>query len=216
LNYIFEIMRENQSFLLSKDKGKQTCDEVVELCNDAIDEVYIFAKRKDATEEFAKLALLSFIFHVLMPQSNALYVNLLLGNIPACFTELRLMTESLAKCYLADIKFPEQGFFQEKLRLLEKERVSTSKLLEGFDKQAVVLWGQLSQEWVHTKGIMDRVVTQIAQKSGVPGWALAIPMSYTDDDMNMAEELGQKVSQFRTLLKATIDKWKSNIPKEPM
>ncbi len=214
LNYIFEILRENQDFLLGTDKGKQTCDEVIELCNDAIDQVYLFAKTKDATSEFARLALLSFILHVLMPQSNALYVDLLVGNIPACFNELRLMTESLARCYWADIKFPEQSFFQEKLRLLQEEGISISGSLKDLSSQAITLWGQLSQEWVHTKGIMDRVVTQVTKESGVPGWALALPMSYTNDDMNMVEELGHKVSQFRVLLKDTIDKWRSNILKE--
>jgi hypothetical protein len=214
LNYIFEIMGENQKFLLGRAKAKETCDEIIELCNDAIDQVHLFAKRKHATQEFARLSQLTFCFHVLMPQSNALYADLLLGNLVACFNELRLMTESLAKCYLADISFPEQDFFQEKLRLLEEEGRSTSKLLKDFDKQAVALWSQLSQEWVHTKGIMDRVVAQVTKQSGVPGWALTLPMSYVDDDMNMIEELGRKVSQFRALLKATIDKWKSNVLKE--
>ena len=57
--------------------------------------------------------------HVLMPVGGAIYVNALTGNLPACFMELRLALESLVKCYLADLKYSDRPFFQEKLNLLE-------------------------------------------------------------------------------------------------
>lgn len=216
LNFIFKVMTENQSFLLNSDKGKKTCDEVIELCNDAIDQASYFAKREDNISEYVRFAMASFTFQVLMPQSNAIYANLLLGNIVACFNELRLMTESLAICYWADLKFPKQSFFQEKFQLLGEERKekSVSKYLRDLDKEAITLWGQLSQGWVHTKGIMDRLVIEITEKSEVSAWALTIPIAYTLGDVDTVDELGRKVSQFRALLRATVDRWKGNILKD--
>jgi len=211
LDYISEVMRQNQSFLLSSGKGRETYEEVIELCNDAIDQISYFAKREDNISEAVRYAMVNFMFHVLMPQSNAIYADILLGNIVACFNELRLMIESLAICYWADLKFPELSFFEEKLQLLGEEERSISKYLRDLDKEAIALWGQVSQEWVHTRGIMAKLVTEITQKSEVPAWALTIPMAYTLGDMDMVDDLGRKVSQFRALLKATVCRWEGNL-----
>ncbi len=214
LSLISEIMTENQNFLLSNEKCKETCSEIVELCNDAIDYIFYFAKRENSVSEAVRFAIVSFTFHVLMPQSNAIYPNLLLGNVVACFNELRLMTESLAMCYWADLRFPEQDFFHEKLGLLGKEGKSISKYVRDLDEEAITLWAQLSQEWVHTKSIMDRLVTEVVEKSGVPVWALATPMSYTSGDVDVVHELGRRIVQFRLLLKRTIDRWRTTMLQE--
>ena len=68
--------------------------------------------------------------------------------------------------------------------------------------------GKLSKDWVHTKGIVDRIVSQISEKSGAPSWALVIPMNYAEDDLDTIKELGKRISQFRKLLKDTIENYK--------
>lgn len=72
--------------------------------------------------------------HVLLPLSFAIRIDLLLGNIPACFFELRLILESMVKCFWADIQYKEPDHFMEKLQSLEEEinksQTSTSKLLD--------------------------------------------------------------------------------------
>lgn len=209
LNCIIEVMRQNEAFL--RQNAEETYYEVVELINDAIDNVVLAVKKNP--EDYAKYSMIFFLHHILMPFSYAIHVDMLTGNIPACFMELRLMLESLAKCYLADLKYSDQIFFQEKLKLLEEEnkrKKSTSKLMDelgaGLGLDFRTLWHKLSQDWIHTKGIMDRVVTQVVEKSDVPPWALVIPMNYAESDLDTINELRNRISKFRSLLTAVMEK----------
>ena len=131
------------------------------------------------------------------------------------------MLESLAKCYLSDSRYPEKPSFWEKFELLEQEIVqrnlSISKLLRELDNELidkdsfVALWGKLSQDWVHAKGFIDRLVAYLIEKFDIPAWALVIPMNYTNKDLDILEELRNRISQFRRILKTTIKKWKTEI-----
>ena len=213
LNCIIEVMKQNEAFL--RQNAEDTYYEVVELINDAIDNVVLAVKKNP--EDYAKYSMIFFLHHILMPFSYAIHVDMLTGNIPACFMELRLMLESLARCYLADLKYSDQIFFQEKLKLLEEEeeenkrKKSTSKLMDelgtGLGLNFRTLWHKLSQDWVHTKGIMDRVVTQVVEKSDVPPWALVIPMNYAESDLDTINELRNRISKFRSLLTAVMEKY---------
>ncbi|MCK4297265.1 MAG: hypothetical protein KAX28_11505 [Candidatus Marinimicrobia bacterium] len=218
-DYIIGVMRENEEFLRKNAKG--TCDEVVELINDAIDYVMLGIKRKESRKDYVNRSMAFFLNHVLMPFSYAIYADALIGNIPSSFIELRLMLESLVKCYLADIKYPDQTFFQERLELLEKlldeERLSTSKLMKELERELesennfVALWGKLSRDWIHTKGIMNRVVSQVVEKSDVPPWALPLPMNYTENELDTIDELRKRISQFRNLLTVTMEKYQQEL-----
>lgn len=121
------------------------------------------------------------------------------------------MLESLAKCYLADLRYPSQNFFQEKLELLENERKKDSVLMKELGRQLkvgdrfVALWGKLSQDWVHTEGAVEEIVGVITGKSDVPAWALTIPMSYTETELTTIEELKVRISQFRSLLQLAME-----------
>ncbi len=214
-HFVTATMGENEQFL--REHAKATCDEVIELVNDAIDYVG-FAVRK-GPQDYVRYAMSLFLHHVLMPFSYGIYVDMVAGNIPVCYMQLRLMLESLVKCYLADFEHPDSGFSQERLELLQetmqREKRSISKLMKELGKRLgldfVALWGKLSHDWVHTKGIMRRVVNHLITESGVPPWALAIPMNYTKDDLNAADELRRRISQFRSLLTATMGKYQQEI-----
>jgi len=207
LDFIIDVMKKNEAFL--RQNAKETYYEVVELINDAIDNVMLAVKKRK--EDYSKYSMISFLHHILMPFSYAIYVDMLVGNIPACFMELRLILESLVKCYLADLQYQDRSFFQEKLKLLEEERKSTSELMIRLGKKLglnfVALWGKLSQYWVHTKGIMDRVVAQVIEKSDVPPWGLVLPMHYSEGDLDTINELCNHISKFRSLLKITMEKY---------
>src|SRR5215813_7897843 len=82
-------MKENEQFLYTH--AKDSYDEITELKNDAIDYVRSLDK-----ETCTSQCMYFFLLHVLMPQSYALLVDLLSGNLPICFTELRMMVEGLA------------------------------------------------------------------------------------------------------------------------
>lgn len=218
-DYIIDVMRGNEYFLCKN--AKESCDEVIELINDAIYYVVPSVRKAESTEDYVRRSMAFFLLHILMPFSYAIYVDLLVGNIPACFMELRLILESLAKCYLADSRYANRDFFEKRMKLLqgelERERVSISKLMKqlgqevGLESDFVALWGKLSQDWIHTKGIVDKVVNQLIEKSGVPPWALVIPMYYTEDDLDTVGELRKRISQFRSLLTATVEKYQQEL-----
>lgn len=215
---ITEVIKENEKFLI--ENANDSFNEVVELMNDSID--YSLSSIKRNKEHYAKYSMAFFIHHILMPSSYAIYVDLLTGNLPVCFMGLRFMLESLVKCYLADLKYPDQSFFQEKLKLLEKETkskndVNVSKreydFMEeldrelGLNKKSIALWGKLSKDWIHTKGIVNRIVNEIAEKQDIPAWALVIPMNFNKSDLDSINELYKSISQFRFLLNFTLEKY---------
>ncbi len=219
LDFVTNVMRENEDFLIKYTK--ETYNEISELINDSIDYMMFFAKKGE--ENWVKSTMSFFTIHMLMPSSYAIFVDLHAGNIQVCFMELRLMLESLVKCYLADLKYPDSTFFQEKLELLEKETKSKNgktilkreyDFMEEFDKElgfnesSIKLWGKLSKDWIHTKGVMDKVVYQVAEKSNVPPWGLVIPCNFVTADLEDIEELHKRISQFRNLLKITMKNYK--------
>lgn len=211
-NHVIDIMKENEIFLRENMIG--TYEEVIDLTNITIDNIGLFVKRVEREKEYVERSMAFFTHHVLMPFSFALYLDLLVSNVPACFMELRLMLESLVKCYLADLQYPETAFFQEKLRSLEQNRLSTSKLMKvlgkklGVKREFVSLWCKLSQDWLHTKGFTDKLVAHLNKQSDMPRWSLVIPINYTEKDLNILEELRNRVSQFRSLLVITMEKYR--------
>ena len=211
LSFIVEVLEKNHEFLLKNTKT--VYNEVVELINDSIDHIGFFAKNKTWKDDYVRFSMVNYIHHILMPLSYAIYTDLLAANLVACFMELRLMLESLVKCYYADLRYPDETFFQEKINRLEAELQdkSTSKLLQEFGNDAVSLWGKLSMGWFHTKGIVNKFVSEIIEKEDVPAWALAIPMTYTETDLDGIAELHKRIVQFRALLQTAIEDWKSKV-----
>ena len=116
LAHLVEVIRENEKFL--RDNAEGTYKEVIGLINDAIDNVGLAVEKPEREKDYLEHSMAFFTYHVLMPFSHAVYMDLLAGNVPACFMELRLMLESLARCYLADSRHPEVPFFQRRLELL--------------------------------------------------------------------------------------------------
>lgn len=212
-DYIIGVMRENDEFL--HKNAEETCNEVLELMNEVID--YMGAIKIGSRNYYVERSMAFFLLHILMPFSYGIYVDFLTGNLPVCFMMLRLMSESLAKCYLADLKYPDQSFFQERLRLLEEEKLSTAKLLKELEKRLgrenefIALWDKLSRDWVHIKGIMDKTVDQVIQKSDVPPWALPLPMGYNENDLDAIDELCKRISQFKSLLATTLEKYEQEL-----
>lgn len=206
--YVVERMTENEKFLFNN--AQDTVEEVVELINDAIDTV----QRAEGIREYTERSMGFFIHHILMPSSYAIYVDLLTANLPVCYMELRLILESLVKCYFADSRYPQLSFFQERLESLEQEKQSTSKLMKELGKEAglgnefVALWGKLSRDWVHTEGFVSHVVDSVIKKSDIPPWALVVPMSYVESDLDAINELRSRISQLRDLLKITMERYR--------
>jgi len=206
IDLISQLLHENDEFLANH--AKEVYNEVIELLNDAIDHMVFLAKRPRAKEEHGRFAIASFVWHMLMPMSYAIYLNLLAANLISCFGELRILTESLGECYVADQHYPDQPFFQARIELLHQERTSTAKRIKALGNDFIVLWGKLSEDWVHTRGIVDKIVRRVSEGQDWPGWTVVVPMTYSEDDLAILGELRKRVSDFRILLARAVDEWK--------
>jgi hypothetical protein len=212
VEYIRSVAQENSEFLL--ENMKDCYNEVVELIDDAIDFDLQFIKNENWNYYYTNFSMVYFGSHVLMPMSFALRIDLLVGNIPACFFELRLILESMVKCYWADLCFPEKDNVSNKLQSLEDticKKKTISRLHEEMGEDYLALWKDLSREWVHTEGFVKRILKEASKTNGVLAYALASPMSYNETDIDVIKDLCLSVSKFRNLLKETIDRWNKNI-----
>ncbi|MCC6005332.1 MAG: hypothetical protein LM590_13425 [Thermofilum sp.] len=75
--------------------------EAAGLANDVID----YYPRGDARKVFELLVKSAFLFsilHVLWPLSLGIFLDLLIGSLPACFMQLRLLVETAAKALLIE------------------------------------------------------------------------------------------------------------------
>lgn len=214
-DHIVETIRVNENFLL--DHAKDTIEEVVELINDAIDIVGHAVDRPENKKDYLERSMAFFIYHVLMPSSYAIYLDLIAANLPVCFIELRLLLESLVKCYLADLRHSDQSFFQERLKSLEQSERNISKLMRelgkdiGVGDEFVDLWSELSEDWVHTRGVASKVVTHVIERADIPPWALVVPMNFVQSDLDTLNELSKQISRFRSLLKISTEKYKQEL-----
>jgi hypothetical protein len=212
VEYIRSVAQENSEFLL--ENMKDCYNEVVEFVNDAVDFDLQFIKNENWSYYYTNFSMVYFGAHVLMPMSFALRIDLLVGNIPACFFELRLILESMVKCYWADLCFPEQDNVSNKLQSLEDticKKKTISRLHEEMGHDYLALWKDLSREWVHTEGFVKRILREASKTNSVLAYALASPMSYNEADIDVIKELCLSVSKFRNLLKETIDRWNKKI-----
>ena len=218
LERIVDVMRENQKFLLpySNPQNKSVGHEVLGLISDA-DRHTRFFTSGNAAESYADSCIRPYVLLILRPFSHAMYTDLLSSNTVACFIELRLIVESLVKFYYADMKYPEKASFQEKIRLLEEDMRSGEKSLsnlvrecgwEKSTKKVGYLWRQLSEGWLHTRGIVERIVDEVTSKTGIPAW-LRGHQAYTQADLGVLQDLRKTIAAFRHVQAQVIEHWKN-------
>jgi hypothetical protein len=211
MKIIESVLEENEAFCKSNEIGHETELEIVELMNDAIDNVVWEVKEIDWRKLFSKYAMLNYFFSILMPVSYGIYFDYLGGNLPMCFTQLRALLEQLAKCFMSDARHPDLPFFQERIVALEKEmerdHMTLTKLIETVAPEGASMWRSLSRDWVHFKSF-DRIVAIISGRQDVPGWSLTVPIGYSDTELPEIVELGKCVSGFRQILGKNVEEWK--------
>ncbi len=205
-------MKTNEDFL--KENAKEVLDEVIYfISNEIINAIFVANKK----ENLLNWAMGSYIIYVLQPFGFGIYPDLLIGNLPVCFFELRVLLESLVRHYYADIKYPSHLFFKAKLRLLEidSKKKSTSEIMREVDEllmgkdKCSLLWHNISREWIHSKGILDKIIGQIIQKGDVPPWGLIIPSPYTKNDISNIKKFKKYLSLFREINNEAIKNWKN-------
>lgn len=225
LDSFVKVMNENEEFLHKNIPDAP--DEIVELINDGIDAASFTAKRDekdDRQDKYVNWAMGSFSQNFLSPFSNGMYIDLLTGNLPVCFAQLRIMLESLAKSYYADSRYPSHLVFIQKLDLLEidlkKGKITITDLMKEVDKllgteflerkeRITSLWSDISKNWLHSKGVSDKMIKSLIKGQGVPSWAVTLPMNYTKNDLQDIQKLNTQVSEFRKILELAIANWKN-------
>jgi hypothetical protein len=213
---IAETVRENEKFLLGRyGRSSPAYDEVLALVNSAEKYVEIFMEEGESSGRFSNSCLRPYVFLIMRPFSYAVLADLLTSNVVACFMELRLMVESFVKFYYADLTYPKQVSFREKIRMLQEEirdqEKSMADLIEkcGWDKIVKgvrFLWRQLSEGWLHTKGIVDRIVDEVTSNPNLPAW-LGEYRTYTDADSNVLGDLRKTVAVFRRVQAEVLEHW---------
>jgi len=219
MDSIINDMKVNEEFM--RDKAKSTFNEVLELINDGIDYLVYTAKKwkelgEKSVDEFVKRPIYFYINNILLPLSYAIYADLLIANLPACFMELRLMLDSLAKCYMAEKYTDEKSFFEVRIMVIEdfmkKRGISTSKLMKDFGQDIGLknkpqkLWCKISENWAHTRGFVKTIIDYLIKEGMPPPYALIIPCSYSESDLTSIKQLGNNISEFKKILKISLSK----------
>ena len=212
INSVLKSMRDNHDYLHENVKGLY--ESIIYFINLAIDLSCNTVQVDNPVEKAVKSAKNNFLYFILTPHSYAIYIDVLGGNLPAAFVEMRIILESLAECCLADENYPEEEDFQAKLIRLRDERrtdedgktrqISLTKRMNELEKLLdingiVRLWSYLSNEWVHSSGLMNRVVSGMMELN-VPSWCLAIPTTYSEQDLEDLETLSRNVEELRKII----------------
>jgi hypothetical protein len=152
---IARTIRDNERFLLGKAGGTSSVlEEVMGLVNAAENYVKLIMRDGGNSGNYGDSCIRPYLFLILRPFSYAVLADLLASNPVACFMEIRLMVESFIKFYYADLKYPEQASFVQKIRLLQEEirnqEKTMSELIEECGWNEIVedvrfLWRQLSK-----------------------------------------------------------------------
>lgn len=99
-----DVAKHNASF------AEDVREEIVELVNDILDALTPVLKDKD----YAKSVFSNAVLTRAMPLSYGIFNDFLLGNLQACFMQLRTMLEALVKAHYADMISDE--FFTAKMK----------------------------------------------------------------------------------------------------
>jgi hypothetical protein len=200
--------------------------ETAELANDIID-YYPHGDTRKVLELLVKSAFLFSIFHVLWPLSLGIFLDLLIGNLPSCFMQLRLLVETAAKALLVDheMKFRSDVFtgVEELEKSLRREEAaspcatSTSRVLrrlselklvgEETAEEAVKLWNKLSVEWAHFRGAFIRTRKALEMFGDLPSFRYVLPADLGEEDAGDLKELAGCVARARRLLRTFYSSW---------
>lgn len=202
-----EDAKRNEQFARSCSVASEALKLSVDLWNYTFDiEVECFRSK-----QFGAVSLT--IIHVVHPQIYGMIYNFLLGNFPACYMSMRVVLEAVVDAVVVSTRFYDLPFPDNlrHLRQLERETrlafADKCRLLIPASAQTVVknineLWSYLSEYWAHAKGIVRkldakvRAATQKGQTATPPMWALALPYTYDESDI---DDLGEFVNNLRKL-----------------
>jgi hypothetical protein len=181
---------------------RESWSEIVELVNDAIDNLRRLGGLPDWKGSILRSAVSNYLVTLSTPLSFGIYMDLLIGNMPCCFLQLRVLVEQMGKTRYADREYSDEQFFQDRLRKVEdkiaRRELSLTGIIRGcLGEEAVTLWRDLSERWVHVKSL-GRVVEAI--EADPSRLNLVMPTLLTEADLPDLVELQNGVATFRRIL----------------
>ena len=191
--------------------------EVVGLANDVID----YYPRGDPHKVFDLLVRSAFLFsilHVVWPLSTGILLDLLVGNLPACFMQLRLLVEAAAKALIVDYSeklradaFASVEAFERRLKNVSTAKVFESELAPIVGARAAgdakSLWSKLSEEWAHFRGSFARIGVAIEKFGDLQSYRYVLPADLDEEDAEDLKELAECVARARRLLRTFYSSW---------
>jgi hypothetical protein len=117
---------------------EEKAKDVLEEAEGLIDDAWKYGEVEDKNMQL-------YVIGILQPMAYGVYIDLLLGNLPAFFVDLRLLLESLACCYMVKFSLEDPSLG------IARPDVSASKILREFGKATSLgkkpneLWGKLSK-----------------------------------------------------------------------
>lgn len=220
-----EVAKANYCKLKKLSEHENPMKEAVELVNDIIGYIAYYARvdKERSIDLLARSAFLNALNFIIMPTAYGVLTDLLLGNLPAYFMQLRLIVEASAKALATDYvaEFKEISLYS--IEALEQYKVSTSKFLkeilpEVIGKEAanetLKLWSKLSRNWLHFRGIAQKLRERIETYGFPPSYSIVLPIKYDEEDKKDLQELTKRIKETRKLLKISFESWKKLLIKQ--
>jgi len=210
--------------------------EVIELLNDLI-EANPFLSCKEKEKYYERLKELSvrsaFRFaqdHIALPLASAVLYDLVGGNLVACFMQLRLILEALVKSLAVDYEYRFKGISVESIKEWEEYAQSIKKrekyarrsfrdivkylrkhglLNSEACSDAIELWRDLSEKWVHLRGYASKVKERVSKgkKPAIPFYMLMMPIDIDSELEPELRDLHTHVYRLRKLLCEVHNAW---------
>jgi len=191
--------------------------EVVDLANDVID-YYPRGDPHKVSDLLVRSAFLFSILHVVWPLSMGMLLDLLVGNLPACFMQLRLLVEAAAKALIVDYseKFQTDAFtsvetFERRLKNVSTAKVFENELALVVGKRAASdaksLWSKLSEGWAHFRGSFAGIGEAIEKFGDLQSYRYVLPAELGEEDAEDLGELADCVARARRLLRTFYSSW---------
>jgi hypothetical protein len=206
-NLVKAIMDENISFFQSDLTAKESLAEIEGLLEDALKYVGWKELPEDPNGQYAlNFAIINFIHFVLLPLSCAISFDFLGGNLPACFMQLRLLLEQLAKCFFADLNYQDLNLASDKIKHLEAEDRGITRMVSELNLADKTLYAVLSNDWVHLRYLGP--IVRMFQRGDVQ---LLVPVACSQNELPEIRELGEAIRTYRVVLANTLQEWKTRL-----
>ncbi len=162
------------------------------------------------------------LMYVVLSRLNGLELAFLLGDLPTCYMNMRLILEGLVDSVIISTRFRDSQFPENLENLWRLEKKKNIKFSEKVDlllprgirdetkKECKKLWEELCRYWAHSSGIIRKLKEY--KKYIPPKWAFAIiPSEYEQNDLEDIKELQIKLEKLFNVTEDLLEVFKSKV-----